>query len=434
MRPSLPLIVLLVSGCPGDEAATPGSVPPREAAVPGSADAAPPREPSRTHPPPPRVDLPRPETPATDPPTGTPSPAAKAERLELTFVGDIIFGRYRGDTFDPIIEDPRFDPFAEIRPALASDVVVGNLETPVVEQLPATSPLDTPYRFGGTRSMVRDHLGDFTILSLANNHACDLGPDGQRQSPIILAEEGIVPIGAARADPPLHRVETHTTKGWSIGLLAVTTLLNVEVPVDGPQLPYIALADMPGTLLPLVEHARADHDLVIVVVHWGDEYFEAPSGQQQRVARRLIDGGVDMVIGHHPHVLQAIERHGTGLIAYSLGNFLFEHTLSSPRLMGVLRTTWHAAPAGAVPSESCLAGAVFHPAINQRTPHPHPVLATGRLAAQVRERIVTLGEAQGTRWARVPGTEDLRLAPASRRRSRAMREDSSLARTSPCDP
>lgn len=429
---SLPLIVLLASGCPGDEGGTPGSVPPWEAAVPPRADAGPPRDPSRTQPPQPRADSPEPRAhPST---TDPPSPPVKAERLELTFVGDIIFGRYRGDTFDPIIEDPSFDPFAEIRPALASDVVVGNLETPVVEQLPATSPLATPYRFGGTRSMVRDHLGDFTILSLANNHACDLGPDGQRQSPIILAEEGIVPIGAARADPPLHRVETHTTKGWTIGLVAVTTLLNVEVPVDGPLLPYLALADMPGTLLPLVERARADHDLVIVVVHWGSEYFEAPSGQQQRVARRLIDGGVDMVIGHHPHVLQAIERHGTGLIAYSLGNFLFEHTRSSPRLTGVLRTTWHAAPAGGLPRDACLGGAVFHPAVNQRSPHPHPVPATGRLAAQVRERIVPLAGAQGTRWVRVPGREDLRLAPAGRRRSRATPAGASLPPASPCDP
>jgi hypothetical protein len=113
---------------------------------------------------------------------------------------------------------------------------------------------------------------------------------------------------------------------------------------------------------------------------------------------------------------------------------LFEHTLSSPRLTGVLRTAWHAAPTGAVPSDSCLAKAVFHPAVNQRTPHPHPVPATGRLAAQVRERIVTLGEAQGTRWVRVRGTEDLSLAPAGRPRSRAARAGASLARTSPCDP
>lgn len=346
--------------------------------------------------------------PAAERSTPASSPEPKVERLELTFVGDIIFGRYRSAGFVPIVADPAYDPFAEIRPALTSDVVVGNLETPVVEELPASSPIATPYRFGGSRAQVRGLLGDFTILSLANNHYFDLGVEGQRQSPRILAEEGIVPIGAARTEAPLHRVETHVAKGWRIGLVAVTTLLNVESPAEGPQVPYVELDEVPTVLLPLVEGARAEHDLVVVVVHWGDEYFEAPSRGQKRVAHALIEGGVDMVIGHHPHVLQAIERHRDGLVAYSLGNFLFEHTTSKPRLMGVLRTAWQLAPAGAE-TEPYLAEAVLHTAINERSPHPHPAPAKGKLAAQVRERIAGLSATQGTRWRRIAGTEDLRL-------------------------
>jgi poly-gamma-glutamate capsule biosynthesis protein CapA/YwtB (metallophosphatase superfamily) len=417
--PPLVLLALLASGCPRNDDPTPrsGTVPAPAAALdPGGTNDDPDRESTEARAPAPRIDL-RPQAPAIDQrPVDGPPPAPKAERLELTFVGDIIFGRYRDDgSFAPIVADPAFDPFAEIRPALTSDVVVGNLETPVVEQLPEVSPIATPYRFAGSRRMVRDWLGDFTILSLANNHCFDLGVEGQLQSPKILTEEGIVPIGAARTDEPLHRVETYVAKGWRIGLLAVTTLLNVEVPAEGPQIPLVELADMPATLLPLVERARADHDLVVVVVHWGDEYFQTPSRQQQRVARRLIDGGVDMVIGHHPHVLQAIERHDAGLVAYSLGNFSFEHTTSTPRLMGVLRTTWQAAPEGATPSDSHLVDAVLHTAINERTPHPHPAPATGELAEQVRARIVRLSGRQGSRWTRIAGTEDLRLAGVGRR-------------------
>lgn len=383
--PLVPLLAMLASGCALDgpsPAAAATQVQP--AAPPGPAAA-----------------------PARVGPAAPPEP--KAERLELTFVGDIIFGRYRSAGFVPIVADPTYDPFAEIRPALTSDVVVGNLETPVVESLPATSPIDTPYRFGGSRAMVEGWLGDFTILSLANNHYFDLGVEGQRQSPKILAEEGIMPIGAARTEAPLHRVETHEAKGWRIGLVAVTTLLNVPGPAEGPQVPYVELDDMPEVLLPLVEQARAEHDLMIVVVHWGDEYFEGPSRQQRQVAHRLIEGGVDMVIGHHPHVLQAIERHGEGLVAYSLGNFSFEHTTSTPRLMGVLRTAWQLAPEGPAPAEPHLAEVVLHTAINERSPHPHPAPATGKLARQVRERIVELSAKQGTRWRRLAGTEDLRL-------------------------
>jgi hypothetical protein len=403
--PPVMLVALLASGCPRGDAPTPASGAVR-AQVPADGPARTAAEldrgPQGTRALAPRVEPRIPETSAIDEP--------KAERLELTFVGDIIFGRYRGDgSFAPIIADPTFDPFAEIRPALRSDVVVGNLETPVVEQLPDSSPLDTPYRFGGSRQMVHDWLDGFTIVSLANNHCLDLGVDGQRESPRILAEEGIVPIGAARTSEPLHRVETYSTKGWRIGLLAVTTLLNVDAPAAGPKVPFVELADMSDTLLPLVERARADHDLVVVVVHWGDEYFAAPSRRQQQAAHRLLEAGADVVIGHHPHVLQAIERHGEGLVAYSLGNFLFEHTTSSPRLMGVLRTVWHAAPEGAELGGSYLVDAVLHTAVNERTPHPHPAPATGELSEQVRERIVRLSARQGSRWTRIAGTEDLRL-------------------------
>jgi poly-gamma-glutamate synthesis protein (capsule biosynthesis protein) len=366
----------------------------------------------------PQVSEDRPQTPVVESPTRTetapepqpPEPERKADELELTFVGDIIFGRYRDDgTFDPIIETPGFDPFAEIRPHLRADVVVGNLETPVVEQLPERSPIDLAYRFAGSRELVRAHLGDFTVLSLANNHYFDLGEAGQLESPRILADESIFPIGAARTAAPLHRVETHTTKGWNIGFVAVTNRVNVPVRDQTPQVPFIQLHEMPDTLLPIIERARAEHDLIIVVVHWGDEYLSTPNIYQQRVARALIDGGVDLVIGHHSHVLQAIEQHGDGLIAYSLGNFLFEYTDLAPRLTGVLRTRWQAAPLGAALAASSLSSATFHPAVNQREPHPHPAPATALLAEQVRERVAQLSSKQGSHWRPIPDREDLSL-------------------------
>ncbi len=338
---------------------------------------------------------------------GGPVVEPKAEQLELTFVGDVIFGRYRdNNVFDPIIEDGH-RPFDEIRAALQADVVVGNLETPVVEVLPEKSPIGSQHRFGAGRAEV-EHLVEagFTVMSLANNHYFDLREDGQRQSPKVLAEEGIFPIGASRTDEPLYRIETLEVKGWKIGFLAVTNRINTPVRKDPPLVPYIDLVDMPDTLLPLVEAARADHDLIIVAVHWGDEYLEMPNIYQQKVARKLIEGGVDMVWGHHAHVLQGIEKHKDGLIAYSMGNFLFEHTGSPPRLMGVLRTTWKAGEGDARP---CMAGVMLHSAVNKRTPIPHPVPATDGLAKQVRSRIIDLSAKLGSTWVQIDGTEDLRL-------------------------
>jgi poly-gamma-glutamate synthesis protein (capsule biosynthesis protein) len=350
---------------------------------------------------------------------GGPTPQ-KAEALELTFVGDIIFGRYREDNnFDPIVdpskvtaEAPLAGPFAELDVQLRSDLLVGNLETPVIESLPRSSPIGSKFRFGAGRSDVQ-MLADagFSVLSLANNHYYDLRADGQLQSPKVLTDVGILPIGASRTEAPLYRVETHEAKGWRIGFISVTNRINTPVSTaaptpDKPQVPYIELVDMPATLLPLVEQARASHDLIVVAVHWGDEYAEAPNIYQQKVAHALLDGGVDMLIGHHPHVLQGVEHYKDGLIAYSLGNFLFEHTGEIPRLTGVLRAKW---VAGAAAAEPCMREVVFHSAYMKRTPYPHPTPATGAMGKQVRKRVVSQARDLGTTFVEIDASEDLRL-------------------------
>jgi hypothetical protein len=338
---------------------------------------------------------------------------AKADAIELTFVGDVIFGRYREDNvFDPIVDpskvkpdEPLAGPFAELEAQLRSDVLVGNLETPVVDLRPDKSPIGSQHRFGGGRSDVA-MLADagFHVLSLANNHYFDLREDGQLQTPKIVAEEGMFPIGAGRTEDPLYRIETFTAQGWTLGFLSVTNRINAPVRAGTPQVPYIELVDMVDTLGPLLAQARADHDLLIVAVHWGDEYAETPSSYHQKAARGLIDAGADLLVGHHPHVLQGIERYKDGLIAYSMGNFLFEHTGAIPRLTGVLRTRF--AQANDAP---CLAEVVFHPAYMKRTPYPHPTLASGGMGKTVRGRVIDQGKALGSTFVQIDASEDLRL-------------------------
>lgn len=344
---------------------------------------------------------------------GTNTTPSKADTIELTFVGDVIFGRYREDNvFDPIVdpskvkpEEPLAGPFAEIQAQLDSDVLVGNLETPVIEVLPVKSPIGSKFRFGGGRSDVAMlKAAGFDVLSLANNHYFDLREDGQLQTPKIVSEEGILPIGGGRTEDPLFRIETHEAKGWKIGFLSVTNRVNAPVRAGTPQVPYIELSDMVATLGPLLQQARADHDLLIVAVHWGDEYEETPSVYHQKAAHGLIDAGADMLIAHHPHVLQGIERYNNGLIAYSMGNFLFEHTGAIPRLTGVLRTRWTLAN-----QAQCLAEVVFHPAYMKRTPYPHPASASGGMGKQVRARVIDQAKALGSSFVQIDGGEDLRL-------------------------
>jgi len=332
----------------------------------------------------------KPPTDAT-PKQAEPAAPTRSAALEMTFVGDVIFGRYRASGYDPIPEDDH-DPFAEIAVDLKSDLVVGNLETPIVRDLPMDSPIGSKFRFGASLDHAKLLVAaGFSAMSLANNHWYDQRREGVEQSPLLLAEIGIVPLGAARIEPPVFRVETLERNGWKVGFCAITTRTNAPVREGGPVLPFLATQDIPETIGPVLQAARADHDLLVVMIHWGDEYAEAPSFAQVKSAHAMIDAGADLVIGHHPHVLQAIERYGKGVIAYSLGNFLFENTHDIPRLTGVLRVR-------ARDQGHCIERVVFHPAYIKRIPIQHPVPAEGGMGKRVRERVISQGRKFDTTW------------------------------------
>lgn len=323
-----------------------------------------------------------------EPPKAPPPPPRK-DTFEMTFVGDVIFGRYRDDGYDPIPE-PGKPVFEEIGELTRSDLFVGNLETPLARELPAVSPIGSPYPFGADASLAAYLVqGGFDAVSLANNHAYDLRGPGVEQTPQILGELGIVPLGAARAEAPI-RVETIEREGWRVGFVAITTHSNVDALPGVAPLPRVELPDLAERVTPLVEDARASHDLVVVLLHWGDEYADAPSWPQREAAFALVEAGADLVIGHHPHVLQGVERRGHGVIAYSLGNFLFENVKDVPRQTGVLRTRFDA--------RGCLRAVVFHPAFVKSVPTKHPAPATDYMGSQVRERMQTLTDALGESW------------------------------------
>jgi hypothetical protein len=335
------------------------------------------------------------------PPEPAPAPS-KADTLELTFVGDVVLGRYLSNEQFVEIYEPEQDPFFAVREQLAADVVVGNLESPVMFTVPERSPSHNEHRFAAAAAHV-GQLADagFTVMSLANNHYFDLGVDGQLESPRALTEAGLLPVGASRHEPPLVRVETLETRGWRIGFIAFATRQNSAGAPNGPRLPLLSLGQLDDAVLPLVDEARASHDLLIVAVHWGDEYVDDPGKSRRVAARTLLDAGVDLLIGHHPHVLQAFELHDSGddrdgLIAYSLGNFLFPRSDHPAGLSGILRVRYR----DVADARPCLEHARLHPVISVRKPRWHPEAATDFAAEKVRKRVVPLSRATGTRWVR----------------------------------
>ena len=373
MLARVPLILALVSGCAkSPEAPAPGPAdagrgqPSAQADAPGE-DAEEPEAPEPE---------PEPEPEALKPP----APPPKKPELEMTFVGDVIFGRYRAAGYDPIPEGDHkvFHKTAEF---LKSDALFGNLETPLAREIPDKSPIGSRYSFGATLEHAK-HLVEagFVAMSLANNHWSDLGRKGAESTPVLLEELGIVPLGAAAMEGEQFRVETVEVHGWKLGFVAITTRSNSPMREGRPVTPYLFARHIKTKISPLIAEAKDKHDLMIVQVHWGEEYEDGPSYVQVAAAHSMIDAGADLVIGHHPHVLQGTELYGDGLIAYSLGNFLFENTNDPARLTGVLRIRFQG-------SRDCMEEVRFHPAYVTRLPVQHPVPARGYMGRKVRDRM-----------------------------------------------
>jgi poly-gamma-glutamate synthesis protein (capsule biosynthesis protein) len=147
-------------------------------------------------------------------------------------------------------------------------------------------------------------------VSLANNHTLDAGPKGRQETEDVLSAAGI----AAWTEQTIivSRV-TSGPLGQTAGPVCAGLAFDDSVrPLDLP-----AAAEM-------VSASVRQAEIVIVSIHWGGEYQAAPSPRQQAIARALAEAGADVIAGHGPHVLQRMEWVGETLVAYSLGNFLFD--------------------------------------------------------------------------------------------------------------
>lgn len=210
--------------------------------------------------------------------------------LTLALAGDVMLGRGVAEALDGAWSEA----LAEVTPVLSgADLAFANLESPLTTAPQRASGHDLRAR---PEAVVALQSAGFDVLSLANNHALDAGPEGLRQTRAVLAEADI------RA---LAEGEAACTPDWCV-LAFYESLGDPEVLIR-----TVAAADAPGRLL-------------IVSLHWGGEYQAAPSAGQQALAADLAAAGADLIVGHGPHVLQRVEWVGDTLVAYSLGNLLFD--------------------------------------------------------------------------------------------------------------
>ncbi len=177
----------------------------------------------------------------------------------------------------------------------------------------------------------------FGAAALANNHSVDCGRWELPETLEALRSRNLVPVGAGMTLAEAGAPAILARNGMRIAVLARTFVLPDGI-IYREDLPTIASYD-PGRLEEEIRAAEEQADAVIVSLHWGGEYARQPQESQRRIARRLVDAGAALVIGHHTHTPQPVERYAGGLIAYSLGNVVFDSAGEGGRSGTALRCT-----------------------------------------------------------------------------------------------
>lgn len=246
--------------------------------------------------------------------------------MTLVASGDVMLGRSVGEgvrRYGPLY------PFEHVTDVLTgADVAFVNLESPLSEG-GAPAPKDFVFRGPPEAAQGLAQAG-IDIVSLANNHALDYGLPGLEETRAALEAAGVAYVGAGDNEAAARSPLIIERNGLRLAFLAY-----VNTPRDSVSgfdvFETAATADGPGMAWATPEAVAADvaaaarqADVVIVSLHTGFEYQEPPNDLQVALAHAAIDAGARLVLGHHPHVLQGIERYGDGLIIYSLGNFVFD--------------------------------------------------------------------------------------------------------------
>ena len=171
-----------------------------------------------------------------------------------------------------------------------------------------------------------DILGDnlidtgFNIIGLANNHAYDKGETGILYSNKYWGSKDVIASGTYSSHEDRDNIKVYEKNGIKYAFLAYTTSLNGYALSSDKS--YLVNVYSDELVKDDINKIKTKVDVVIVAMHWGDEYTNTPTESEREIAKYLSDLGVDLIIGTHPHVVQPIEYVGETLVIYSLGNFI----------------------------------------------------------------------------------------------------------------
>jgi poly-gamma-glutamate capsule biosynthesis protein CapA/YwtB (metallophosphatase superfamily) len=251
------------------------------------------------------------------------SDSVEKKPVKILFVGDMMFDRYIRQATEKHGGDYNYI-FSDIKSDLEQyDLVVGNLEGPITDKQSVSvgTAMDEKRNLvfsfdpAVAGALAENNIG---LVSLGNNHILNQGEGGLAETKKYLDEAGVKYFGDTGNNNSEFQIRE--IRGVKIGFV------NYNYSIAGSF--KKAIGD--------IGNIRNSVDFVVVCPHWGTEYKTGKPGQSiQEMARKFIDAGADLVIGTHPHVVEASETYKGKRIYYSLGNFIFDQYFSSGTMRGL---------------------------------------------------------------------------------------------------
>lgn len=271
--------------------------------------------------------------------------------ISIQFTGDVMMGRrfydpnQDGDTGDGLVQ-PGGSAKAhkalldDVQPLIeSSDLTVVNLETPLMETPYYDPTLPRPEAFHQTKEFAFASdpvtaeallLAGVDVVDLGNNHVFDGLDEGVAETIEALDQAGLPYFGAGRNEQEAWAPAVIDVRGQQVAFLGCTSINGDDL----QPLTYVASATKGGAarcdedaISLHVAEAKAKYETVVFMVHGGYEYVREPSPGVQSLTEAARAAGASLVVNHHPHVLGGFDWNGSSLVAWTMGNFLFDQTV-----------------------------------------------------------------------------------------------------------
>ena len=320
--------------------------------------------------------------------------ASPSPEVSVVAVGDLFFDH---SSRQLIASQGGKAPLTYVAPYLrTSDLTIGNLENPLSNRGQAVGGKPSNLIFEGDPRAVKGLVASgFDLVALANNHMMDHRKVALADTLKTLNRAGIAHAGAGMNTAAAWRPAIVTRNGARIAYLSFTDIVPGGFTPSSSR-PGVAIGRNMTRVKAAIRLAKRQADYVIVSFHWGVEQSYTMNSQQIRDAHAAVNAGADMVLSHHPHVVQGFEFYRGKLIAYSLGDFVFPYKTIEGRKSVILRATL--TPHGTI-------RASVIPVYLGEYGRPKPV--TGSLARAILKRVRATSSRRHTRVSIVGNTAQL---------------------------